>query len=319
MEFQKKINLAKQTHIPHHNGGWNLVLKLLNTFHSEDGIFTDDIADMTFGNNYEYYASNKMIPYKQHWIGFFHHPVNIAPWYNKSFQLKPIFMISSDEFRSSMDKCLGIYTFSKSMVKWYSDNLPALKVEQLWHPTKTPDKLFKLENFMDNPRPKIINIGFFLRKLTTIFFLKCNQYEKVILVNPQVYDYLHLEISYHKFDLDFSQVKFKSYVSSDEYDELLTNNIAFLDLYDSCANNIIIECIARNTPILVNKQEAVVEYLGENYPLYYTTLEEASKKLSNKVLISETHHYLKSLKTKELITPEYFSSSFNDSDIYKNL
>ena len=39
--------------------------------------------------------------------------------------------------------------------------------------------------------------------------------------------------------------------SDEEYDKLLSENIIFVELYDSSANNLVIECIARNTPILI--------------------------------------------------------------------
>lgn len=319
MKYQKKIDLSKKTVIPHHSGGWNFVLKILDEFHSEDGVYVDDLADITFGNSYEYSIYKKIIPYKVNWVAFFHHPLNIAPWYQKNFLMKPEVIISSDEFKSSLRKCKGIFTFSKSMAAWYKGRLPRIKVQQLWHPTKSTDKLFNLDNFLANPRPKVFSIGFFLRRMTSIYFLRCDKYDRFILVNPQVYEYLYREMTYYKFDLDFNQVKFKSYVSAVEYDELLSKNIVFLDLYDSSANNIIIECIARNTPVLVNKQEAIVEYLGENYPLYYSSIEEASTKLMDKVLLTEAYFYLSELETKKKITSEYFIKSFCNSEIYSSL
>lgn len=319
MKYQRKINLSNKTRIPHHTGGWNFVLEILDEFHCEDGIYVDDLADITFGNSYEYNMYKKIIPYKLNWIAFFHHPINIAPWYPKNFLMKPVVMISSDEFKESQRRCKGIYTFSKSMATWYKENLPKIKVEQLWHPTKSTDKLFDLDNFLRNPRPKVFSIGFFLRRMASIYFLKCDKYERVILINPQVYDNLYKEMTYFKYDLDFTAVKFKSYVSVKEYDDILSKNIVFLDLYDSCANNIIIECITRNTPVLVNKQEAIVEYLGEKYPLYYSSIEEASSKLMDKNIITEAHFYLRELEIKKKITGEYFAESFYNSEIYRKL
>ena len=57
-----------------------------------------------------------------------------------------------------------------------------------------------------------------------------------------------------------------------EYDQLLEKNIVFIELIDASANNTILECIVRNTPIIVNKIEPVVEYLGDDYPLYFENL-----------------------------------------------
>ena len=58
-------------------------------------------------------------------------------------------------------------------------------------------------------------------------------------------------------------------------------NIAFLDLYDSSVNNAVIECIVRNTPVLVNKIPPIVELLGPNYPFYFNDLNEKLKQSKN--------------------------------------
>lgn len=55
------------------------------------------------------------------------------------------------------------------------------------------------------------------------------------------------------------------------YDSLLQNNLVFVHLIEPSAVNTVIECISRNTPIIVNRHPAVVEMLGEHYPLYYTS------------------------------------------------
>jgi len=103
------------------------------------------------------------------------------------------------------------------------------------------------------------------------------------------------------------------------YDTLLTQNLVFLDLYDSSANNAIIECIARATPILVNPLPAVVEYLGEDYPFYFSNLNEAAEKSKDNNLVLETHKYLLNLETRKKLTREYFLDSFKNSEVYKLL
>jgi hypothetical protein len=54
-----------------------------------------------------------------------------------------------------------------------------------------------------------------------------------------------------------------------DYDKLLSENIVFLNLIDASAVNTVIECIIRNTPIIINRRPAIVEILGSEYPLYY--------------------------------------------------
>lgn len=58
-------------------------------------------------------------------------------------------------------------------------------------------------------------------------------------------------------------------LSNEEYDDLLTENIVFLNLVDGSAMNTVIESIIRNTPIVINRIPCVVEILGPDYPLYY--------------------------------------------------
>lgn len=72
-------------------------------------------------------------------------------------------------------------------------------------------------------------------------------------------------------------VKIFDYLNNDDYDNCLKKNIVFLNLIDASACNTILECIVRCTPIIINKIDPVVEYLGEEYPLYYTNIAEAVK------------------------------------------
>ena len=88
---------------------------------------------------------------------------------------------------------------------------------------------------------------------------------------------------------------------------MLTSGIVFLDLYDSSANNAVIECIARNTPLLVNKHPAVVEYCGEDYPLYFDNLDHASDMLHDRELIISAHEYFKNMD-KSWLNGGYFAN-----------
>lgn len=99
----------------------------------------------------------------------------------------------------------------------------------------------------------------------------------------------------------FNDIKFIEYLNNDEYDQLLTNNIVYINLVDASAVNTIIECIVRATPIIVNNHPAVVELLGKNYPLYfksspldYTGINrEINRLFVNDSKIKSAHNYLK--------------------------
>jgi hypothetical protein len=98
----------------------------------------------------------------------------------------------------------------------------------------------------------------------------------------------------------YSSVKILQHVDNEHYDELLETSVVFLNLVDCSAVNTILECIVRNTPILVNPLPAVVEYLGEGYPLYYKTLEEAAQLLICDEALKSAHHYLTQMDKSDL-------------------
>jgi len=97
-------------------------------------------------------------------------------------------------------------------------------------------------------------------------------------------------------------VDFIDYITNTDYDKLITKNIVYINLVDASAVNTIIECIVRHTPIIVNKHPAVVELLGEKYPLYLTEDESTlfiHKLLKSDKLIRKAYHYLKKLNCKK--------------------
>ena len=190
----------------------------------------------------------------------------------------------------------------------------------LFHPTETPEIKFSFEKFLANQDREVIQLGTFLRKFSSIFILPVTKIKKSAL-GMGTYAFYQLKREKIKLGLHFEikGVKIYKFLKGKKYDEVLSQNIAFMNLYDASANNAVIECIVRNTPLLINPLPAVVEYLGPNYPFYFNTLVEAAQKAENIDLIKETHEYLKNLKTKERLTGEAFVQSLANSQIYHSL
>lgn len=98
-----------------------------------------------------------------------------------------------------------------------------------------------------------------------------------------------------------NNMEFIDFLENNDYDNLLSENIIYINLVDASAVNTIIECIVRATPIIVNKHPAVVELLGETYPLYFTSKNddynginlEINNMLKTDRLIRRAHYYLK--------------------------
>jgi len=100
-------------------------------------------------------------------------------------------------------------------------------------------------------------------------------------------------------------------LENDDYDVLLSENVVFLNLLDCSACNTVIECIVRNTPIIVNRLPALEEILGQHYPGFYGTLDEASKICKNIDKIKNIHVYLQKMD-KTIFQLEYFLKRFYD-------
>lgn len=113
---------------------------------------------------------------------------------------------------------------------------------------------------------------------------------------------------YQDIQTIINSVDIINHIDNKSYDNLLKSNIVFLNLVDASACNTLIECIARNTPIVINKIPSVVELLGEKYPLYYQNLNEIKSLINDKKIYS-AYTYLKSLDKKPL-NISYFMSQF---------
>jgi len=111
-----------------------------------------------------------------------------------------------------------------------------------------------------------------------------------------------------------ASVKTLTQLSNDDYDALLNNNIVFLNLVEASACNTLIECVVRNTPLIINKLPAIVEILGEDYPLYYDNLVEAGELIVDMDILEKGYNYLVHLD-KSILRIETFLQDFQDKVI----
>lgn len=320
-----RINLNNQIYHSHHRSGWEYVLNSLMPYHKDESVVFDGFLENNFAWQKEQNAQLRLIPYREPWVGVFHNPPNMPNWF--SHNSTPTAIIRSREFQDSLGTCKGLYTLSEYHAKFLKCSIKNIPIETFFLPTETPNVVFGMDKFIKNNNKKIINIGTWLRKLISIYELSVDQsiYQKIKLTFGTSFVDQFIEIEKNIFNRKLTDSTIKSvvdvrYMNNDEYDELLSNNIVFLDLYDSSANNVIVECIVRGTPLLVNPLPAVMEYLGEDYPFYFKDLEEASSKLKNIALINSAHEYLVNTeKVKERVTGEYFLNTIKNGKIWNLL
>ena len=247
-------------------------------------------------------------------------PPHIPEWFLYEQSNEAIF--ASRAWEESLPYCMGLFTLSKYHKKALEKTLD-IPINSLLHPTEIPDKQWSWERFKCNTDKKIIQVGWWLRRLHAIFELPVSDYRKVFL---KATEDKHLKDLFEKENQiltahgDFKASMYDTvdvvrYLPDDIYDNWLSENICFIYLYDSSANNAVLECIARNTPLLVNPIEPVIEYLGEEYPFYYSCFEEAVEKASNNETVEATYEYLTKHKIKNKLTGSYFRNSLVKSYI----
>ena len=312
-----------------HRSGWPFVMSSLKHLDSPtSNIIFDNYVDRTFHWCHDIYSHVGLIPYKTPWIGVIHHTMDQTySDYNTTR------LLENPTFIESLKVCKGIIVLSEYLRAQLSKALPAIPIVSIKHPTDLSIMhRFDYHSFSENPA--VVQVGAWLRDNYGIYALSPNEtwMKKKVLRGKNMNHHfcppdMRIEIdksvlsmsSPHDTHLDISQYTNKfisgmlkhlheqylsvqelSTLSNEEYDLLFTNHIVFLNLVDASAVNTVIECIARHTPILINRHPAVVEYLGEDYPLFYDSMAQANRLVCDMTRIKEAHDYLKQMYKGEL-------------------
>lgn len=315
-----KLNFNDQLTVTYgaHRSGWSYAIANLAQLHNPNGVLFDTFIERTF-----FWHPDGVKPHTQPWVGVIHVPPKVPTWFQYEQSNEAIF--SSEAWKESEKHCRGLYTMSAYHKKILEKRFD-FPVNNLIHPTEFPECKWSWKRFQSNREKKIVQIGWWLRKLHSIYLLPTTRYAKVFLrkEDADMNEIMRLERE-HMDNMEMltdeimNSATTVSFLPNDEYDRLLSENVVFLELYDSSANNAVIECMARNTPILVNRIEPVIEYLGNDYPLLYDTLDEAARKADDFALIKSAHQFLANHPTKQKLTGKYFLESVRSSEIYRKL
>lgn len=289
-------------------------------------------------------AYSPPVYYQFPWIGFWHNPPDIRAYVNSEDILhSPHFIMMRREFIESLKFCRGIFVFSETMAQWVRQTFDLMganiPVSTLYHPTEavSVDKMFSYDKFLKNGTKRILQIGSWLRDPEALFKLPniegmkktwvCGDKDALLrycnVAKPDIRKNIEKLLedgfpsnTFTPLDENTDLVK----LSNDAYDDILTENIVFTRLTGSSCNNGVIECIVRKVPLLINKLDAVIEYLGNDYPYYYSTLDEAKTKAEDNKMVKATSRYMDlECPTRNKLSGEYFLKSILDSDIVDGL
>lgn len=269
-------------------------------------ISNKNLIFVTFCEMYFYKGGR---PIKHDWVGIVHDPEDTFIYYKKKNITNHI------HFKNSLPYCKGLFCMSNNLKNWIIKEIkPQFFIEVLYHPLSNKNlKKFQIDEYKKNKC--IIQIGNWLRKTYSIFKIDTNINKEILPWSQRT----HNEIKYFLnkdniilTELEKDSVLKTSYISDNDYNKIFKNKIVFLDLYSSTANNVILECIKANNPIIINRLEAIEAYLGKEYPLFYSNLSEVTAFLQNDNLILEAVEYLKN-RDKSKFSIENMLNTINNN------
>lgn len=290
--YERKLNFGPQMVWSHHRSGWSYAMNALKVFGRSDS------SGVRFEGFLDGFIQAKK-SFTDPWIGFLHHtpvhPPNVKRLYPATFDLTTLLTLPN--WKASLPHCRGLFTLS-AYTKDFLATRVSVPVVSLLHPTQ-----FNVPKFQMPDEIGVLSIGHWMRIFDSFAGLKIPH--RKTLVKP-----------YKNLKLDaYPDLRVVNWVDNDDYDKLLQRNVVFVHLEDSAANNVIIECLARHTPLVINRLPAVEEYLGADYPLFFTTLVEAEDILKDRERLLAGHHHLRD-RDKNKFTAQYFAWSFMDNEIY---
>jgi len=261
-----------------HRSGWPHAMHWMLTKQSSDGVLVDDFVEQTFlygGRN------NHGKPHKEPWIGFFHHPPDAPQWFWPDQKLQ--YLWQREKFLESLPHMIGAVALSEHLGKWLRDTLD-VPVKVLKHPAMDIE-----QKWQEPSKQMLLSFGWYLRDTRILWRVpKRHTFSKLRLWpgKPNMVKYDHLVMG-NLGEGQCGGVEQMGYVTHGKLDALLSSSIGVCWVLDASATNGVLDCISRNTPLFVNRHPAVVEYLGDDYPLYYEDPKEIPDRLGEAKVASE--------------------------------
>lgn len=305
-----------------HRSGWSYVLGGLARYHDPDAAtYCDTFIEKKFvwGSNPGEGGCGPVQPYENPWIGFVHVPPNVPIWFQGEQSNQRIF--SRKACRHSLRSCKGLFV----MTNYHRQRLtrmlrPDFPIDVLYHPTEFPDVAFEFERYLANPCKRLVQVGWWLRKLNALASISVAGHTPTMLGKN---DWSKNLLSYTERRINGltspARAEIIDFLDNEAYDRLLSENLVFLDFYDTSANNAVIECLARGTPLVVCRHPAVEEYLGRDYPLFYNEYIEIERLVVDTGRVRAAHDWMLNSAARNRLRLDFFLSAFSASEIVKGL
>lgn len=280
-----------------HRSGWPYCMGSLQPLLKPDApVLLDDFCERTF--LYDKKWHDEYI-HTDPWIATFHHPPDMPSWYFPALHLQNL--RKNQRWLASEPNLRMIISMGGNLTKWCQKEWPKIPTVTIRHPTGRPMVYWSPERFRANRKKRVVQIGWFLRNTCAIYHAsvpkwlkkthlcqKLNWVEYAHWLCKKTYAQLHPERT------DTGETEPMAQLADAQYDLLLAENVVLIEVVSAVANNTVVECMARHTPICINRHPGPEYYLGKDYPLFYDHFSDIEELLTMDNILA-AHEYLKTM------------------------
>lgn len=232
-----------------HRTGWPVVNNYFRQKSSDDGILFHDFVEVMFR------YSTKKSPIHDPWAGIFHSPATV----DSSLLCDKNSVLSTLPYSPNWTFPVKAITLCEEAAEFIKNNWN-IECLSLKHPIER-----NFPRWKGSGCKQIVQIGSTLRDSRAIYELEVEKgWEKFHLQNKASWSTKRDEL----LNIPQGTIKTFQHVSNEIYDSILSTSVIISKYFGVGASNLIVECMIRGTPILINKLPPIVEYLGEDYPFY---------------------------------------------------
>ena len=251
------------------------------------------------------------------WIGIIHSSLE----HDEHYYVPDLKSLCSDErYDDYMRNCLGLFTLTTHQAEYLRENLKfKIPITRLFYPFVMPT--IDLTYFPFIPlvaKTNLVFIGSYARDYR--YFIEIETSLREVCLGPNLIEKQRLETFNQTCCHDNRKILILAERLNDlDYERMLHESIIFLSIkYEGAANTILLECIARNVPILVPSIQSCLDYVGHEYPLLYTPGQINFDQLTNVANLEKCVTYLQNMD-KSVFSLKQFCNDVKTSLVFKSI
>lgn len=280
-----------------HRGGWPVVHRALSEHHDDAAtVVLDDFVDAT-----HMYARDRLKQTEtggSPWVGMFHHPAEVGGPLPSDRRNGIRYIWEKPTLQRVLANMRGAVCFSPDvrtrLIQLAND------AGLFGRSMNGPGNVHLLKHPMGDECPtlwdpdadhKLWQVGFYLRDTWLVHQLEVPGSHRL---TPRTawYRTRDTQLRRHHGGYPSRAVTEHSRLSDQAYDMMMTSSVVLTWLFGASANNVVLECIARATPLIVNRLPSVVWYLGEKYPLFADEQGDVPRLFADRARVLDAHQYL---------------------------